>query len=1091
MVPPQRQSLLSWSCGEHHNPTASGGDGRHDRGPDAILAHVTVRVTVCGALTVVRDGEQLTGPRLGSRKARVLTAALASGRGSPVAVDRLVEAVWGDDPPRDPQGNLATLASRLRRVVGDGFITQSGTTYALTREVDLDLDAASALLDAAAARLGRSEPTLAVAATQRALGLLGDDGSLATELDGDWADPLRREAATLCREARHLLAAAATATGQADVAEQAAADAIRADAYDERAHRDLMTALTVAGRATAALDVYAGLAGRLAEELGTDPDPETQSLHLQVLRGDRPGGSATTSPDPPRSLLVGRDEELAALDRAWASASAGGTELVVVAGVPGIGKTRLLQAAADLAARSGGLVLALRCRPGERSLFLQPYLEVLRPVLLSLPASALHSLLGGHLRAWAGLLPDLGEALGVTPEVNVSGELARRQAFDAVVAAIAGLATRQPVLVTVDDLQYGADVTADVLAHLASQLGPAAVLLVGATRVEGLPALSALTARSTPVVLGPLPPSAVTALATAAGFAGRGDEVLARSQGHPLSVVASLHALAAGTGGVPHSVATAVAGQLDRLDPEAAGVATAASVLGTRVDPLLVAGLTAQPEVDVVLACERAVGIGLLARAGASYDFVNDLVRDAVLASVPRPLAVAYHRRAADLLAGRPEAMAGHAHEAGDLARAAQGYLVAGRTARRAAALDDALVLLDQAETDALATGDPSLTATVLLERARVHEAQADFDAADRDARAAGDHVAAARDARLDMRRLRLLGGDLSVGRRTPLDEVVEHNRTGLTRATELGDAVSAAMFRTRIAVLECTRLRLDRGLESAARGVDQSRAAGRPEALARSLDGLKAVHAYCGDAPRLAATLDELFPLLDELRLPWLRQWALLESSLVPAAADDWRSARRQVDEALAVNRETGYGAYTGYFLAHRGWLARLAGDLEGALDDGRRAMGETSPDAHPWWYATAVGALSTTLLELGRPDEVGALCTDGLRALGPEAGSAYRLRCLAPLVAATGERLEEADRLHASIEAPEGRAWVSGSDVYDALTTAWLDAGEPARAARVAQPLLDATRGSWRSVHERLAQRTSATSAAARSAPSEGTSS
>ncbi len=1051
---------------------------------------MTVRVTVCGTLTVVRDGEQLTGPRLGSRKARVLTAALASGRGSPVAVDRLVEAVWGEEPPRDPQGNLATLASRLRRVVGDGFITQSGTAYALTRDVDLDLDAVSALLDAATARLGRGEPTLAVAAGHRALGLLGGDGALAAEYDGDWADPLRREAASLCREARHLLALAAIATGQGDVAEQAALDAVRADAYDERAHRDLMTALTVDGRAAAALEVYAGLAGRLAEELGTDPDPETQALHLQVLRGDRPEGPTATAPPEPRSVLVGRDEELAALDRAWAAASAGSADLVVVAGVPGIGKTRLLQAAADLAGRTGGLVLATRCRPGERSLFLQPYLEVLRPALLSLPESSLQSLLGGHLRAWAGLLPDLGEALGVAPEHGVSGDLARRRAFDAVVAAVAGLATRQPVLLTVDDLQYGADVTADVLAHLASQLGPAPVLLVGATRAEGLPALSALTGRSAPVVLGPLPPSAVTALATAAGFAGRGDEVLARSQGHPLSVVASLHALAAGTGGVPDSVTLAVAGQLDRLDAEAAGVAAAAAVLGTRVDPLLVAGLTARPEVDVVLACERAVEIGLLARAGPQYDFVNDLVRDAVLESLPRPLAVAYHRRAADLLAGRPEAMAGHAHEAGDPGRAAQGYLLAGRTARRMAALDDALALLGPAEADALAAGDPGLTATVLLERARVHEARADFEAADRDARAAGEHVVAARDARLDMRRLRLLGGDLSVGRKTPLDEVIEHNRTGLARATELGDAVSGAMFRTRIAVLECSRLRLDRGLETAARGVEQSRAAGRPEALARSLDGLKAAHAYCGDGPRLAAALDELFPLLEELRLPWLRQWALLESSLVPASADDWRSARRQVDEALAVNRETGYGAYAGFFLAHRGWLARLAGDLESALDDGRRAMSETSPDAHPWWYATAVGTLSTTLLELGRADEVAALCTEGLRALGPEAGSAYRLRCLAPLVAATGERLEEADRLHASIAAPPGRAWVSGSDVYDALTTAWLEVGEPERAARVAAPLLDATRGSWRAVHDRLAQRTSETSPAARSAPSEGTS-
>lgn len=1045
---------------------------------------------MCGTLTVVRDGEPLSGPRLGSRKARVLTAVLASGRGAPVPVDRLIDALWEDSPPRDPHGNLATLASRLRRSTGDHLVSQAGSAYGLAPGVDLDLDVAAELHEAATARLRRSEQALAVAAAQRALQLLGDGGKLAEEFEGEWAEPLRHEAAALTREVRHVLVSAALVTGEADLAHQAATAAVAADPFDERAHRDLMTVLALDGRPAAALDVYAALAVRLAEELGTDPDPDTQALHLGILRNERPVPATPVVPGGDRPALVGRDQELAMLDRAWAAASTTGAELVVVTGVPGIGKTRLLEATADLARRSGGLVLAARCRPGERSLFLQPYLEMLRPALLGLPQTRLRTLLGGHARAWAGLLPDLGDLLGVAPEVDVSGDLARRHAFDAVVAAVSGLATRQPLLLTVDDLQYGADVTADVLAHLSNQLGPAPVLLVGATRSEALPALPSLTDRGSPLVLGPLPPSAVATLARSAGFADRTDEVVASTQGHPLSVVASLQALATGTDGVPHTVTTAVADQLDRLDPAVATMTRAAAVLGTRVEPFLVAKLAQQTEVEVVLSCGQTVGAGLMAAAGDHYEFTNDLVRDAVLVTVPRPLAVAYHRRAADLLAARPEQMAGHAHQAGEASRAAQGYLDAGRTARRTAALDDALALLDLAEADAVAAGDPGLTATVLLERARVQEARADFVAAFRDAVAATTPISEAADPRLDMRRLRLLGGDLSVGRRRPLEEIVEHNRIGQARATELGDAVAEATFRARIAVLECSRLRLAPALDLATAAVARSRDSGLAEARVRSLDGLKTVHAYSGDARALASVLDELLPLLTRLRLPWLRQWALHESSLVSAASGDWPEARRRVDEALTVNRETGYGAYSAYFMAQRGWLARLAGDLDAALTDGRRAVSEMSASAHPWWYATAVGTLAATLLELGRTDDVGALCSEGLTMLGPEAGAAYRLRCLAPLAAVTGDGLREADRLLAEVEAPPGAAWIAGADVYEALASAWLTAGDPGAAQRVTAPLLAATRHSWQVLHERARQRTSPTSVAARSAPPGGTS-
>ena len=117
-------------------------------------------------------------------------------------------------------------------------------------------------------------------------------------------------------------------------------------------------------------------------------------------------------------------------------------------------------------------MLAARCRPGERSLFLQPFVDVLRPVLLSLPAPTLRALLGPHLPAWGRLLPELGEVLDLRPEPDVSHDLARRRSFDAVVAVVAGLAERQPVLVALDDLQYGADVTADLLAHLSGAARP-------------------------------------------------------------------------------------------------------------------------------------------------------------------------------------------------------------------------------------------------------------------------------------------------------------------------------------------------------------------------------------------------------------------------------------------------------------------------------------------------------------------------------------------------------------------------------------------------------------------------------------------
>ena len=120
-----------------------------------------------------------------------------------------------------------------------------------------------------------------------------------------------------------------------------------------------------------------------------------------------------------------------------------------------------------------------------------------------------------------------------------------------------------------------------------------------------------------------------------------------------------------------------------------------------------------------------------------------------------------------------------------------------------------------------------------------------------------------------------------------------------------------------------------------------------------------------------------------------------------------------------------------------------------------------------------------ATTLLDLGRRDEAASLATAGLAALAPESGAAYRLRCLAPIAAATGECLDEADRLLASVTTPPGTGWVLGADVYEQVAAAWVAAGEPERASAAVAPLLAVTGdGTWDAVHARLRQRSSATS-------------
>jgi hypothetical protein len=261
-------------------------------------------------------------------------------------------------------------------------------------------------------------------------------------------------------------------------------------------------------------------------------------------------------------------------------------------------------------------------------------------------------------------------------------------------------------------------------------------------------------------------------------------------------------------------------------------------------------------------------------------------------------------------------------------------------------------------------------------------------------------------------------------------------------------------------------------------------------------LDGLKTPHAYLGEVTELAALLRTMEPVLKRVGNLLLLQWWVFESGFPAIAAGDWDVAAAHVDRAIVLNGRSGHQGYESWFLAHRGWVARLAGRPAQALADGARAA---AMDSHAWFAAAVPAMYGTTLIEVGRADEAVPVLERGLAAAETHRTEAYRLRCLAPLAEATGSPalVEEADALVEGITAPEGAAWLFGADAYVSVARARLARGEAGRAAEILAPLLRASaRTGWvaplaaaREVARRAGQISSASSAAARSAPSVST--
>lgn len=298
-------------------------------------------VTLIGLLgPVTVDGTPVPGLRT-----RRLLVALTLADGAAVTADRLIDRVWGNRPPRDPQAALHTQVSRLRRLLVPAAIDAVGNGYRLTG-ADTDLRRVRALL-------AGSEPGAGDAAAGLWRGRPGAD------LDDDGPAPeLILATDTLRERVDDRIVVDALRSGDYSAARLVAERRVRADPLNEPASVLLMRALAGEGRRAEALAQYAALRRALAGELGVEPGAQAAALHRDLLGEPPPVAVAPSRDDAGVGAIPAETTELIGREREIESVSAqlDRHRVVTVLGPGGAGKTRVAAAVGRVIAARGRTV---------------------------------------------------------------------------------------------------------------------------------------------------------------------------------------------------------------------------------------------------------------------------------------------------------------------------------------------------------------------------------------------------------------------------------------------------------------------------------------------------------------------------------------------------------------------------------------------------------------------------------------------------------------------------------------------------------------------------------------------------------------
>ncbi len=395
-----------------------------------------------------------------------------------------------------------------------------------------------------------------------------------------------------------------------------------------------------------------------------------------------------------RTAFVGRESERSTIRAAIDRALTGHGSVVMLAGGPGVGKSRLAMEMAEYASRVGFRYLVGHCYEREERYPFLPFTEILESNLAE--AASLDDFrrrMGSNAPELAQIAPSLRRVFPDIPQpLELPPAQMRRHLFQSVSDAMGRAAQTRSHLYIVEDLQWADESSLALLIHLANRVAQLPVVIIGTYRSgcsENNPAVIRTLEELIRMGIRPLKMDGLSKDATAQmlrTLSQRQDVpeslvslIFEESQGYPFFVEEVYRHLieqekvfdAAGQfrsdieiadNEVPENVRLIIGRRLERLNENEKRALTAAAVIGRRFDFKLLAAISRIEVDEIFTIIEKAQRMGIIVASSQHpeipFCFAHELVRQTLLAGISAPRKQHLHAGVADAIARlRPDAL--------------------------------------------------------------------------------------------------------------------------------------------------------------------------------------------------------------------------------------------------------------------------------------------------------------------------------------------------------------------------------------------------------------------------------------------------